>query len=136
MKYILTSICLALVLGSCGTKEATTSPAATFKGAFNVVEVTGTNLGMIVPTILVNTKDSTLNGYAGCNNYRTTYTMTATSLSIQQIAMTKMACIQGMEQERKFAKAMAKVTRHTLENGKLTLFEDQTVLIKAESTTM
>lgn len=136
MKQLFTIICTAILFSSCGTKEAASVQPAKLQGTYKVTQVSGTELGMIEPTIIADSSSSKISGYAGCNSYNASFTMTTTNLTFGDMATTRVACIQGMEQERKFLEAMAKVNRHTLENGKLLLFQGETMLITANSVDM
>lgn len=110
---------------------AVTLPA--LQGTFKVSQVAGTELGMVQPTIIADSSSSKISGYAGCNTYTASYAISGNSVSFTNMATTKADCIQGMEQERKFTEAIAKVNRHTLENGKLTLYQDDIILVTARS---
>lgn len=136
MKLIFTTLCLAFLLSSCGTKEVTNVQVPKLNGTYKISKVTGTELGMIEPTLIADTASQRISGYAGCNTYNASYTLTAANLTFTNLALTRMACIQGMEEERKFTQALEKVNRHTLDKGKLTLYHDETVLIIANSIDM
>lgn len=65
-----------------------------------------------------------VSGFAGCNRYFGSYTMSdGSTLTFGTIAMTRMACAEGMELERELAEAFRRTSRYTLADGRLTLLD-------------
>ena len=57
--------------------------------------------------------DKLATGFAGCNRFMGTFTLTETELHFSPIALTKMACTDGMELEQKFAAALTATRRYS-----------------------
>lgn len=73
------------------------------------------------PTIVFNA-DGSVNGNAGCNNYRSNYNLTENTLSIGNMMMTKMAC-PSLEGEGKYSKALSTQLQATINGNKLILMQ-------------
>lgn len=75
------------------------------------------------PTIVFNA-DGSVNGNAGCNNYRSNYNLTDNTLSIGNMMMTRMAC-PSLEGEGKYSKALStSPLQATISGNKLILAQD------------
>jgi len=64
-----------------------------------------------------------ITGSGGCNRFQGSYRLEANKLSFGQVAATLMACTHGMEQERKFLDALARVGRWAVTGERLELFD-------------
>jgi putative lipoprotein len=62
-----------------------------------------------------------VHGFAGCNRLTGGYRTEGTGLEFAQMAMTRMACAEGMELEQRFAGALERVTGYAIEAGRLLL---------------
>ena len=63
-----------------------------------------------------------VSGFAGCNQYGGTYTLSGDRLTLGPLIMTKMACAEpAMTVENAFAKAFAGELGYTIVDGRLTL---------------
>jgi heat shock protein HslJ len=60
-------------------------------------------------------------GFAGCNRYRSTFTLKGDSLTFGPVISTKMACADGDELERSYLGMMEKVTTYQASDTSLTL---------------
>ncbi len=60
-------------------------------------------------------------GYAGCNGYGGAYTLNGTGLSFGAMAMTRMACAEGMAVEQRYAAMLPSVTTYTVRDTTLEL---------------
>jgi len=80
--------------------------------------------------------DNKLTGSASCNSIATSYNTQNNSLSIGPIATTRKMCQPAlMEQESTLLQALAKVRRFEINNGQLSLFDQQgTLQLKAKRT--
>jgi putative lipoprotein len=65
-----------------------------------------------------------VHGYAGCNSFTGGYSQAEAQLSFEAIAATSMACGEGMAREREFLEALRDTTQLEIENGELTLLND------------
>jgi heat shock protein HslJ len=113
-----------------GAKVLTPAPADTGKlgGNWFLVAVlpSDTAAGKI-PTINFDEASHKFTGNTGCNNMRGNFTVTDSTLKIdEQIITTKMACV-GYNEDA-FLKNLPKVTGFRFENGMLVLLNDQAEL--------
>jgi putative lipoprotein len=68
-------------------------------------------------------------GSGGCNGLQGSYRLEAHALSFGQVAATRMASRQGMEQERNFLDALARVSRWKITGERLELFDASGALL-------
>jgi heat shock protein HslJ len=69
--------------------------------------------------------DGTVSGSTGCNRYSAPYTLDGSDLALGQVASTNMACLGAADAtEREFLAALDRVAGWRVENGELTL-EDE-----------
>jgi copper homeostasis protein (lipoprotein) len=61
-------------------------------------------------------------GFAGCNRFIGGYELVGQSLRFLQLATTRMACPEGMDQEQAFLKALESTTRWNIFGGHLELY--------------
>lgn len=61
-------------------------------------------------------------GFSGCNRFGGTYTINGDSLRFGPLAMTRMACAEGMEIESQLSAALAATRRYELSSTQLRLF--------------
>jgi heat shock protein HslJ len=62
-------------------------------------------------------------GFAGCNRYSGSYSVDRDALRFGALAMTKMACDQGMDLERRLAEALEATQRYELTGSRLTFYD-------------
>lgn len=69
------------------------------------------------------TKDGNrVSGYSGCNNYTGTFTSPAEMrLTFSQMAVTKKACMNGMDLEDQYLKVLAQVDNYSVNGNMLSL---------------
>ena len=77
-----------------------------------------------------------LSGSASCNNISSSYSLEHNSLNIGPMAVTRKMCLPAlMEQESRLLQALSKVKRFQLNNGELSMYDQQGSLqIKAKRT--
>jgi heat shock protein HslJ len=75
-------------------------------------------------TIAFDTATSKVSGFAGCNRFSGGYTSTGDSLRFGPLALTKMACEEGMELEHQLTDALSRTTRFEFVGRSLTLLAD------------
>ncbi len=86
------------------------------------------------PNITLQGSESRISGFGGCNRLMGGYQLEGNEIAFPQLAMTMMACVDGMELERSFSKALGETTRYEIEGSTLTLFAaDGTALAKFEA---
>lgn len=72
-------------------------------------------------TLRLEAANSTAVGFAGCNRYRSTFTLSGDSLRFGPAISTKMACADGDELERGFLGALAEIATYDVSDTLLTL---------------
>ena len=77
----------------------------------------------------------TLAGFAGCNRYFGTYTLTGTTLRFGPVGMTRMACSEGMQLEQQLSTALEATRGYTLNANQLTLVGSQGPVARFERRT-
>lgn len=76
------------------------------------------------PRLTLQTADHRVAGSGGCNRMGGSYELEGSRLTFGQMIGTMMACPQGMEQERAFHQALAKVKRWRLDGAVLELLDE------------
>ena len=64
-------------------------------------------------------------GFAGCNRFSGTYQKKEDQLKFGPMAATMMACVEGMEQEQVFLKALGQTERYTIKGHDLALYSNE-----------
>lgn len=83
------------------------------------------------PLSLIFSKDlnkSTLNGFAGCNNFQGAYNALSGKIMIEEVAITKRACPQ-LDAENQYLSLLKKVNRYEIKGNNLYLYQDQLILL-------
>jgi len=75
-------------------------------------------------------EDGNAGGFSGCNSMGGPYTVSGSSLNFGPMAMTMMACEQGMEVERAYADALERVTRYRRSGNTLELMDGEGVVAR------
>jgi len=81
------------------------------------------------PILEFNTKEETLVGNGGCNNYSGTYKVDAHKLKFGAIASTKMAC-PSLEGEGVYFKNLERITSFSVDAEQLTLITDDIAILR------
>jgi len=81
-------------------------------------------------TLLLDAVAGRASGYAGCNQFSGAYTMTSGALTFGPLAMTRMACAQGSELERRYSMALEQTTDWKVTAQGLELLRGSTLLAK------
>lgn len=81
-------------------------------------------------TLLLTDISSRASGFAGCNQFSGSYTLSGSSLSFGPLAMTRMACAQGGELESRYTMALGRVTEWKMTSTGLELRKGSTLLAK------
>ncbi|WP_405225911.1 YbaY family lipoprotein [Lentisalinibacter sediminis] len=66
-----------------------------------------------------------VHGFAGCNRLTGGYRTDGAALDFAQLAMTRMACAEGMDLEQRFSAALERVTGYAIEGGRLLLLDTE-----------
>ena len=62
-----------------------------------------------------------VHGFAGCNRFTGDYRLDDRDLSFARMAMTRMACAEGMNVEQRLSEALSKVTSYKIDDDRLIL---------------
>lgn len=92
----------------------------------NDTQVTKNNQQRKEPHLILISTDNTVVGNGSCNSFRGTFLMTPNlGISFSPLAATKMACMENMDVENQFLKALAEVKSYQVSGDSLFLFNDQ-----------
>lgn len=75
------------------------------------------------PSLILNPEGHHAGGSGGCNQFAGTYTLEGNHLNFSQLAMTRMACAQGMDTEAAFSSALAQVRSWQISGKQLELYD-------------
>lgn len=73
--------------------------------------------------MVLNGEGGTVQGFSGCNSFRGTYVLTGNQLRFMRMGSTMRACVDGMEQEAGFLKALAKSEFFEIRGDTLSLYD-------------
>jgi|GEM_PF-895332 len=74
--------------------------------------------------------DNVTRGYSGCNQFSGSWKIVDERIELGPMAMTMMACVQGMETETAFMQALDAMERHAIQGDELRMFQsDKEVLL-------
>ena len=118
----------ALALASCSTGASLAEPAAALEGTpWTLVALRGASVAGMphAPSLLLQADQKRASGSSGCNRYTGGYTLAGDRLAFGPAAGTRMACMQGMEQEQAFLDAMTAVASWRVDGARLELRDAQ-----------
>ena len=69
-------------------------------------------MGGRLPTLRFDADSARVAGFAGCNRFGGSYTVEGSTFHFGPLAMTRMACAEGMELEQRLARALQRVDRY------------------------
>jgi len=80
--------------------------------------------------MVLTTEGDRVQGFSGCNKFTGNYQRRDDQLHFKPLASTRMACITGMEQEKRFLDVLGNVVRCALIGESLSLYDrhDQLIL--------
>ena len=81
-------------------------------------------------SLLLAADSNTASGYAGCNQFTGTYTLTGASLTFGPLAMTRMYCENAQALEDDYTKALAATTGQRMVKGRLELLAGTTMVAR------
>ena len=138
MKHIAILISI-IILKSCGSSQDVVNVSNTrdmmtneiISGTYFVMQLDTTNVTYKL-TLEFDSKTNSVSGFAGCNNFFGTYSINGNTISFSELGATRMMCQdEANKVELKMFQTMAKINRFELSNGKLSLKNDETILIVA-----
>lgn len=126
---------LLIVLLACSAKTAKTATTQTpvlSDGEWTLQSIKGESItGLKKPiTLKITTADKRAVGYAGCNQYFSSYTLEGKTISFASVGRTRMYCKDTMETEEKFLEVLGSVNTYKQEENKLLLLDGETVLLE------
>lgn len=77
------------------------------------------------PHFILLSKDNAVFGNGSCNNFRGTFELSDDKLSFSPLAATKMACMETMDVENQFLKALTEVKGYEVSGDSLFLLNDE-----------
>jgi heat shock protein HslJ len=120
------AVLLLAVLGCHRTTPPPPSPESALAGDWTLIELDArpapTGAGGRRATLRFDTETARVAGFAGCNRLTASYTLAGDSLRFGMAALTRMACADGMELERRFTDALSATDRYQITATELTLF--------------
>jgi len=127
-------IALSAILTACST--LTPTAVESLQGNWKIQTILNKAVIKNSKTQLRFDEESKLSGSASCNNISSRYESQDSTLTISHIASTRKMCLPAlMEQETQLLQALNKVKRYQLNDGQLSMYDQQGVLqIKAKRT--
>lgn len=120
LKTIILSIAINLI--SCNASKNQKSENQKMFATNYIVEKIETKKELSTkPTIIFNTKENKISGFAGCNRYNGNFTKKENTITFNGIISTKMYC-QNMPVEKEFLTALSKTTSYKISENKLVFF--------------
>lgn len=128
-------IVATLVFGSLACRGVISTPAefrrAVASDNWSLTELAGqpapTGAGGRRATLVFDLDSSRVSGFAGCNRYTGGYTVEGENrLRFTPLAMTKMACTEGMDLERQLGDALTRTDHFQLTDSMLYLYAGST----------
>lgn len=139
MKHLALLISL-IILKSCGSSQDVASAAnqtdimttERISGTYTLEQLNTTIVTDFKLTLEFDAKTNKISGFAGCNRFFGTYTTDNNAMSISELGATRMMCQEEANNiELNMFQTLAKVNGFELSNGKLSLKNDDIVLITA-----
>jgi heat shock protein HslJ len=125
---------LALVGCAPSPPSNSTPPASPVGVEWRLVAVAGAPAGVGAngqpATLRLDDVGQRVSGYAGCNQFSGTYTLSGNSLSFGPLAMTRMACATGDDLERSYTMALEQTTDLKVASNGLELRKGSVLLAK------
>lgn len=118
---------ILLVVTSCKVSETATFNAP---GQWKLSKINGESLSLTKPiTLIFNTTEQKVSGFAGCNQYFGNFASDKSSLKFSLIGSTKMFC-DSMDKETQFLDALAQVNSFTIKDNALIMLTDQLIVLE------
>lgn len=142
MKYILILITLAfasqsqqpsktLIVGEHDENISRKSPAQNHSELFKewkILKISGIGQLNSSPTMSFEKEDSKVNGFAGCNNYFSTFTISGNNLIFGPAGATRKLC-PDMSVENSFLKCLPNIARYEIVKKELYLYDQNDELL-------
>ena len=79
--------------------------------------------------LVLTSEGNHVRGFSGCNRFTGSYERSGSQLHFTPLAATRMACVEGMEQEQRFLDALGAVMRFSISGDSLTFYTGDERLI-------
>jgi len=122
MKYLFLIIALAFTSISENPLNMPVNDHAELMKEWKVIKMKGVEKLSTSPTMVFQEKDSKLGGFAGCNNYFSTYTLSGNTLSFRNTGTTRKMC-PDMSSENTFLNLLPKIARYEVVKKELYLYD-------------
>ncbi len=137
-KRLLGTVLGLFILATAGCSKSTpegTSPMLSPVGTeWRLVAVVGVPAGTGAngkpATLLLEELSGRASGFAGCNTFSGSYTLSGSSIAFGPLAMTRMACATGGELESRYAGALEQATEWKMTSQGLELRKGSTLLAR------
>lgn len=133
--YYLAVLLLFTCLSSCGSEKResdTNVNVPRFSGYFTITDIDETPINQKGITFNIENQKRRITGFAGCNSYNAAFTLGQDKLDITAPLSTKRMCPpEQMVVEKRVLKTLPQVTRYTLQNGKLVLYNKEIIVLRA-----
>jgi heat shock protein HslJ len=119
-------------------KTCTPSTSAELAGTYwKLIELGGDAVtpaeGMKEAHVILASGDSSVKGFAGCNNFFGQFETIDDALTFSAMGSTMMACPEGMDTEQGFFTTLGATTRYRINGLILELYADQELLARLEA---
>ena len=118
------TILLALILTACAADNAPAPPSLAGTH-WDLKSMPGYELSMAMsaPTLIFQS-DTRAGGNSGCNGWGGSYTLKGNDIRFGQLMMTEMACVRGMDVERRYADMLDHARHVAVTGDALTLLDE------------
>jgi putative lipoprotein len=79
------------------------------------------------------TNNNVVQGFSGCNNFAGTYSTEGDAISLGPLAMTAMACIDGMDTEQQFGQALNEMDHYEIQGDTMLGLKGDIVILQFEA---
>lgn len=97
--------------------------------SLNGRKVSASDFSRELPSMELHPRDARFSGYSGCNRMNGELFFDRGLLRFTKVATTRMACVNGSENEQSFLKALQSSTGYRIGNNRLTLFNPDRELL-------
>jgi heat shock protein HslJ len=136
MHRIWTLSLACMTLAACHRSAGPSTTPGALAGEWTLVELSGQpapkGAGGRPATLAFDPSGSRVSGFAGCNRLSASYTASGDSLAFGLAGMTKMACAEGMDLEKRVAETLAATRGFRISGVSLTLTDESGVLARFE----
>ncbi|MBF8149219.1 META domain-containing protein [Winogradskyella sp. F6397] len=141
MKFIISLFTLLITVTSCDTSkkavENNKKMRETLSGTYYITQVGSIDVSANKIAISFDATTNTVNGFAGCNSFFGNYSIEHNSISFGSIGASKKLCQKEiMSIENAVLKALRTVNSFSIDQNAVSLLENDTILIKASSTSV